>query len=211
MSFIDSDHPEVVAFAERHARGSTDKEKAISLFYAVRDGFRYDPYQLDFSPPGMLASRVLQLGHGWCVPKAALLAACCRAQAIGARLGFADVRNHLSTERMRAMMKTDLYVWHGFTEIYLEGRWLKATPAFNLELCDRLGLLPLDWDGESDAIFHPYDRSGNRHMEYLHYRGSFDDIPLQQLIDGYRAAYPDWEMTRDWQRADFTAEITREN
>ena len=93
----------------------------MALYYAVRDGFRYDPYRIDLSPAGMRASTVLAIGIGWCVPKAALLAAACRAAGIPARVGYADVRNHLSTERMRQTLKTDLYLWHGYTELWLDG------------------------------------------------------------------------------------------
>jgi transglutaminase-like putative cysteine protease len=132
----------------------------VALVYAVRDGFRYDPYRIDLSPAGMKASTVLANGYGWCVPKATLLAAACRAAGIPARLGFADVRNHLSTERMRETMKTDLFVWHGYTDLWIDGAWRKATPAFNLALCERFGLLPLDFDGLHDSIYHPFDLRG---------------------------------------------------
>src|SRR5690606_22048978 len=185
-ALIDSDSPEVRAFAAAHAQGPSDRERAVSLYLAVRDGFRYDPYRIDLSPAGMSASSVLRNGHGWCVPKAALLTAVCRAAGIPARMGFADVRNHLSTERMRETMKTDLFIWHGYTDIWLNGRWRKATPAFNIELCERFGLLPLEFDGESDSIYHPFDKSGQRHMEYVHQRGAFDDLPLAQIVADFR-------------------------
>ncbi|HOF51888.1 MAG TPA: transglutaminase-like domain-containing protein, partial [Rhodoferax sp.] len=120
---VNSDHPAVVAFAREHAQGATDRERAVALYYAVRDGFRYDPYSLDLTPKGMQASTVLETGLGWCVPKATLLTAVCRAAGIPARLGYADVRNHLSTERMRQSMQTDVFVWHGFSDIWLDGAW----------------------------------------------------------------------------------------
>jgi len=189
---IDSDHPQVRAFAAEHARGADVRERAVSLYLAVRDGFRYDPYRVDLSSAGMRASTVLANGHGWCVPKAALLAAACRAAGIPARVGFADVRNHLSTERMREVMQTDLFVWHGYTEVLIDGRWLKATPAFNLQLCERFGLLPLEFDGTADSIYHPFDRAGNRHMEYVQQRGSFDEVPLARMVEDFRAIYPKW-------------------
>lgn len=189
---VDSGHPEVRAFAERHARGATPREQAVSLYYAVRDGFRYDPYRLDLSADGMRASAVLSLGYGWCVTKAALLAAAARAAGIPARVGFADVRNHLSTQRMRDTMSTDVFIWHGYTELWLDGAWRKATPAFNVELCDRFNLLPLDFDGASDSIYHPFDKSGQRHMEYLRERGSFTDVPLAQIVADFRETYPGW-------------------
>ncbi|MCO5111560.1 MAG: transglutaminase family protein [Burkholderiaceae bacterium] len=191
-ALIDSDHPAVLAFARQHAQGSSQRERAVSLYRAVRDGFRYDPYRLDLSPQGMRASTVLAQGYGWCVPKAVLLVAACRAAGIAARPGFADVRNHLSTERMRETMKTDLFIWHGYADIWLDGQWVKATPAFNLSLCERFGLLPLEFDGCSDSIYHPFDSAGNRHMEYVRQRGAFDDLPLAQIVADFEQVYGAW-------------------
>ena len=214
--FIDSDHPHVIAFAKEHARGSNDRERAVALYHAVRDGFRYDPYRFDLSDAGMRASTTVQLGFGWCVPKAVLLAAVCRASGIPARLGFADVRNHLSTERMRQTMKTDLFIWHGYTDIWLDGDWRKATPAFNLSLCEKFGLLPLEFDGVHDSIYHPFDRSGQRHMEYVRQRGSFDDLPLAQIRIDFDDVYAGWvggdrlASPQTTGQADFLADVERE-
>jgi transglutaminase-like putative cysteine protease len=148
------------------------------------------------------------------VTKAALLAAAARAAGIPARLGFADVRNHLSTQRMRDTMSTDVFVWHGYTELWLEGAWRKATPAFNIELCDRFGLLPLDFDGRSDSIYHPFDTSGQRHMEYLRDRGSFADVPLARIVADFRAVYPQWlhgpDARSGLHASDFLADVARE-
>jgi transglutaminase-like putative cysteine protease len=201
----------VVAFARRHAIGATDRERAVALHDAVRDGFRYDPYQVDLSPAGMRASGVVERGYGWCVPKAALLAAACRAVGLPARLGYADVRNHLSTERMRRTMQTDLFIWHGYTDIWIDGAWRKATPAFNRELCERFGLLPLAFNGHDDSIYHPYDRAGNRHMEYVHDRGAFDDMPLAAIVADFERTYPRWiRPGNEMEKADFLAEVERE-
>ena len=211
---VDSDHPAIRAFAARRATGGEDIERAVALYYAVRDGFRYDPYRVDLSPDGMRASTVLAAGYGWCVNKAALLAAAARAAGIPARLGFADVRNHLSTERMRQTMTTDVFIWHGYTELFLEGAWRKATPAFNVELCQRFGLRPLEFDGRADSIYHPFDLAGNRHMEYLRERGSYADIPLAQLLTDFRATYPRWlhggETASALRQADFLQDVARE-
>lgn len=191
-ALIDADHPAVQAFAAASALGDDDRSRAVALYLAVRDGFRYDPYRADLSPQGMKASTVLAQGHGWCVPKATLLAAACRAAGIPARLGFADVRNHLSTERMRRDMESEVFYWHGYTEIWIEGGWRKATPAFNLSLCEKFGLLPLDFNGLDDSIYHPFDQAGNRHMEYVAQRGSFDDLPLDAILADFRIHYPRW-------------------
>ena len=189
-TLLDSDHVAVVAFSRSHAHGKDDTERAVSLYLAVRDGFRYDPYRIDLSVQGMKASTVLAQGYGWCVPKAALLAAACRAAGIPSRVGYADVRNHLSTARMRESMGSDLFVWHGYTDIWLDGAWRKATPAFNIELCERFGLLPLVFNGRDDSLYHPFDRAGNRHMEYVAQHGSFDDVPLQRIVEAFDRHYP---------------------
>jgi transglutaminase-like putative cysteine protease len=208
---IDSDHPAVQAFADRHGLGSGDREQAVALYYAVRDGFRYDPYRIDLSLRGMKASAVLAAGYGWCVPKATLLAAACRALGIPARVGYADVRNHLATERMREVMQTDVFYWHGYTDILIEGAWCKATPAFNVELCERFGLLPLEFDGRTDSLYHAFDRHGHRHMEYVAQRGSFDDVPLAQMTEDFARLYPRWLPQReDMLARDFLADAARE-
>lgn len=210
-ALIDADHPAVAEFALRHDRGADVRERAVALAYAVRDGFRYDPYRVDLSPQGMRASRVIENGYGWCVPKAALLVAACRAVGIPARVGYADVRNHLSTARLREALGTDLFIWHGYADILIDGQWVKATPAFNIELCDRFGLMPLDFDGRSDSIYHAYDRAGNRHMEYVLQRGAFDDMPLEALTADFKRVYPGWVTDLDaMRRADFDAEVRAE-
>ena len=206
---VDSDHPAVIEVARQHARGNDTRERAVALYYAVRDGFRYDPYRIDVSPTGMKASAVLANGYGWCVTKATLLAAACRAAGIPARLGFADVRNHLSTERMRQFMQTDVFHWHGYTEILIDGEWRKATPAFNAELCARFNLLPLDFDGAADSIYHPFDRHGHRHMEYVAQRGSYDDVPLAAMVADFVKYYPAWlGKIESLRGSDFLADVT---
>ena len=209
-TMVDSDHPSVIAFAREHAQGADERERAVALHYAVRDGFRYDPYRIDMSVRGLKASTVLANGYGWCVPKAALLAAACRAAGIAARVGYADVRNHLSTERMRSSMGSDLFVWHGYTDIWIGAGWVKSTPAFNLELCERFGLLPLEFDGRADSIYHPFDRAGNRHMEYVTLHGAFDDVPRQRIIDDFRLHYPNLSLDTRAQGGDFMAEADAE-
>ncbi|MGD0275805.1 MAG: transglutaminase family protein [Syntrophales bacterium] len=193
---IESTHPDVIAFTAKHASGAKDTiETSVRLFYVVRNSIRYDPYAFILSVDGLKASYTLQAGRAWCVPKAILLAACCRSMGIPAKLGYADVRNHLSTARMRQNMRTDIFHWHGYTSIYLDGRWLKATPAFNIELCRKFNLLPLDFDGRSDALFHAFDADGNRHMEYVNYRGEFADVPIDAMEATFREAFPELWIT----------------
>jgi transglutaminase-like putative cysteine protease len=190
--FLDSDDPDVVAFAERvvaESGATTEREKAVALFVAVRDGWRYDPYNTSYEPEAFRASTVLASTSNWCVPKSVLLTAAARAVGIPARLGFADVRNHLQSEKLRQSMGTDLFVYHGYSELWLDGKWRKASSAFNKELCARFGTKVLDFNGVDDALMHPYDESGNRHMEYVRQRGSFVDLPLDELLAAFEEIY----------------------
>ncbi|KAA1188180.1 transglutaminase family protein [Pseudohalioglobus sediminis] len=203
--FIDSDHPAVIDRAQSLVSAdASDRENAVALYYWARDQIRYNPYRVSNSPRDYLASATLAQGESWCVPKAILLAALCRAAGIPARVGFADVRNHLSTERMRAAMESDVFYFHGYTAIELEGQWVKATPAFNIELCDRFGLQPLEFDGRSDSLYHPFDRAGNRHMEYITDRGQFVDLPFEDMMAVFQHHYP--KMMQALATADISAD-----
>jgi transglutaminase-like putative cysteine protease len=191
-TYLDATHPEVVAFAERvcRAAGATDdRERAVALFLAVRDGIRYDPYAVSGDPDAYRASDVLHQAAAYCIPKAVLLSASCRAVGIPARLAFADVRNHLQSAKLRERMGTDVFAYHGYSELWLDGRWLKVSSAFNRELCERFGTRVLEFDGEHDALMHPFDREGNRHMEYVRERGSFADLPFDELMAGFAEFY----------------------
>jgi transglutaminase-like putative cysteine protease len=190
--YVDSAHPKVVSFSQGHSSGKDERERAVSLYYAVRDGVPYNPF-LDFSDPRVFqASAVLEANQGFCIGKAALLAACARAAGIPARVGFADVKNHLTSPRLAETMGTDLFVYHGYTELHLEGRWVKATPAFNLTLCTRFRVRPLEFDGREDSIFHRFDQDNRRHMEYLRDRGAHADVPVAEIQQAFREAYPNF-------------------
>jgi len=183
-SFVDSEAPAVVAFARDAARGRADaRERAIALYYAVRDRITYTPY-CDFrAPETYRASAVLAKGAGFCVGKAAVLAAVARAEGIPAR-------NHLCTPRLRALVGGDVFYYHGYVELELDGRWVKATPAFDRTLCERFGVVPLPFDGREDSVFQPYDRAGRRHMEYVRDRGAHADVPMADIVTIFEREYP---------------------
>ncbi|MBI5506776.1 MAG: transglutaminase family protein [Deltaproteobacteria bacterium] len=188
--FVDCDSEVVRAFAARVVAGAdTPCEKAVRLYYAVRDGLRYDPYACVFDPAAFMASAISSMSGAFCVQKAILMTAACRAQAIPCRLGFADVRNHLASPKLLERMGTDLFVFHGYCELFLEGRWVKATPTFNRELCERFGVKPLEFDGTADALFHEFDQRGRRHMEYVRYHGVFADLPFERMVAAMHEAY----------------------
>jgi transglutaminase-like putative cysteine protease len=204
---INYDNEAVKAFALDAASGTSPREQSVSLYYAVRDAIRYDPYSADLTIEGLRASTTLRLGTGWCVAKAILLAACCRSFGIPARLGFADVRNHLSTERLRRHMKNEIFFWHGYTSILIDGNWIKVTPTFNIELCEKFQLKPLEFNGYDDALFHSFDLQGSRHMEYLQYRGEFADVPIDSMRETFEIEY---SLNASLNEADFNNDVEQE-
>lgn len=189
--YVDSGTPEIIAFARLACGDAADDiTRAVRLYYAVRDGIVYTPY-CDFrSRETFRASACLSRGAGFCVAKAALLAAAARAAGIPARVGFADVRNHLTTPKLRRLMGTDTFYYHGYTELYLAGKWVKATPAFDRRLCEKFGVRPLEFDGREDSLFHPYDVGGRRHMEYIRDRGPAADVPVDEILEVFSRHYP---------------------
>lgn len=189
--YTNSNHPKVVAYAkQKTSPKNSPKEQAIDLYYAIRDGFKYSPYHVNLKPYALKASYLLTKDYGHCIEKSNLFAACARSLGIPARLGYGNVRNHLGTKDLEETLKTDVLVYHGYAEVYLEERWLKVTPVFNIELCEKLGVEPLDFNGEEDAVFQKSDKNGNPFMEYTADHGTFADVPLEQITQGMQSYYP---------------------
>ena len=187
---IDSDSKSIIEHAKRVVDETINPvEQAVKLYYAVRDGIRYDPYYPFYRPEHYRASNVLRYGRGYCVPKASLLCALGRACGIPSRVGFATVRNHLTTRQLLDLLGSDLFVYHGFTEFFLEGKWVKATPAFNAEICRRHNVEPLKFNGREDSIFQPYNSDNMTFMEYVASHGSYADIPVDKIVVAWKEIY----------------------
>src|ERR1700722_6343214 len=191
-AFVDSDSAEGRAFVTRALDGPdlSATAKAIGLFNAVRDRIKYDPFHIGLAEGDYRASRIAGRASNFCVPKAILLTAALRAAGIPAAVGFADVKNHLNSPKLAELMGTDLFIYHGYVALWLNGRMFKVTPAFNTELCERFGVRQLIFDGHSDALFPEFDTRDHRHMEYVNDRGWFADPPIPRLLGEFRATYP---------------------
>ena len=191
--FIDSDHPRVIEYAEQLTVGLNDPvQTAVKLYYAIRDGYRYNPYRIkrlpeDYKASTLLTRPISEGGH--CIDKAGLLAACARVKKIPSRMHFANVRNHIGIEKLQKILGTDLLYYHGYAELYLGGKWLAVTPAFNQELCRYLNVAPIEFDGTEDSIFQEFDKSGNQFMEYVDDHGAFSEIPFEAMMAVWEKHY----------------------
>lgn len=199
-AFFDHDHPKIREFAERTTAGARDaREIAIKAFYAVRDAIRYDPYRITDRRDAYRASDVLETGAAYCIPKASLLTAVARRCGIPTAVGLSDVTNHLCSQRLLdAMGGKDLFLHHGYAVMFIDGRWVKAAPAFNIELCDKFDVVPTEFDGAGDALFQEFDKRGRRHMEYVSNHGIWSDLPFERIHDDFTSYYgPEiWERCR---------------
>jgi transglutaminase-like putative cysteine protease len=181
---IDCDNPLIKEKAEALTKKRKDIiDKARALFYFVRDEIKYNMYAPKSLPEHFQASSTLSRGEGYCVQKAVLLAALARAAGIPSGLGFARIRNNILPEKTQKWLGTNIFPFHGFGELYIDGKWVKATPAFDLKMCERNRIVPVEFDGKNDAVLHSHSRDGELHIEYLKYIGRYDDLPLDQLRD----------------------------
>ena len=210
--FLDHESATVRAFAQAAVADAKDYvSRAVALFYAVRDQIRYNPYSISGLRSRYQASHIVEAGEGWCVSKGALMAACARAVGIAARPGYADVRNHLTSKRLTESMGTDVFSYHGYVELWLVGRWVKVTPVFNIELCEKFGVVPQEFDGAADSLFQEFDGAGRRHMEYLQDRGPYTDVPFAEIMNDFKERYPRLHAALDHDSGgDFAAEAEAE-
>jgi hypothetical protein len=208
--FLDFDDANVCEFAWRNSAGAkTEREKAVKLYYAVRDGFQYNPNVLDLRREGLRASNLLTRNRGYCVEKAVLLAAAARAVGVPSRLSFYIVRNHIATEKLERLLRKNYLVFHGAAELFVENKWLKTTPAFNKQLCSYLRVEPLEFDGTKDSIFQEFDKSGNIFMKYLHEYGEFSDLPYELYLKELKKHYPHIFEDKKYTNGDLIYDFTR--
>lgn len=193
--FFDYSHSAVRALLAK-VKSQSPIEQALELYYLIRDSIRYNPYTFADGAKAFHASYAAGNDQAYCIPKSSLMVAACRALGIPARLGLADVKNHLSSPRLIELLGTDLFVMHGYADVYLNEKWVKCTPVFNRELCAKMNVTLLEFDGMNDSIFHPYTDDGKPHMEYVKDHGTFAELPEAFILDSVAQAYPGVKMLK---------------
>lgn len=188
---LDFNDTRIINFVAKHIHPKmTEAERAVVLFYAVRDSFLYNPYYINLSKQESKASLVIDRGYGHCIDKASILIACYRSVGLPSRIGLAKVKNHIATEKLEEYLGSNVLSPHGYVEVYLNEKWFKVTPAFNKSLCEKLNVACLEFDGSQDCLFQEYNHGGDKFMEYLEDYGSFEDIPLEFIIENMKENYP---------------------
>lgn len=188
-TYLNYSNPAFHSFLENLELPKDQTACALKLYYHVRDTFLYDPFHLDLRPGSLIASGVLSKNRAWCVEKAIVLAACARKVGIPSSLGYAIVVNHIGTDKLEKYLRKKEIVFHGYVSLYLNGKWVKCTPAFDQKVCRINRVSPLNWDGKTDSMFQEFE--GNQQfMEYVHFYGDFDDVPVQLMNDEMKLHYP---------------------
>lgn len=196
-AYLNFNTTEVIAFVGNMTEKTTPIEKAIALYYKVRDGFLYDPYHLDLRPSALICSEIVGKKRAWCVEKSIVMATCARLLEIPSRLGYAIVTNHLGDEKLEHYLHRKEIVFHGYVELFLEGKWVICTPAFDARVCRINKVLPLEWDGETDSMFQEFSQD-KQFMEYIHYYGTFSDVPVALMNSEMKKYYPHlFELSHD--------------
>jgi hypothetical protein len=187
--FLDFDSIEIQNYLKDIPQFESKRELAVFLYEKVRDGFLYDPYHLDLREKALKSSKIVSKNRAWCVEKSILLASCARYFKIPSRLGFAIVCNHIGVEKLISYLKKEEIVFHGYVELFLDEKWVKCTPAFDKRICRISNVSPLNWDGKNDSMFQEFEGE-NKFMEYKHFYGTFDDVPIKLMNDEMKKHYP---------------------
>jgi transglutaminase-like putative cysteine protease len=180
---IDADHGNIVETATMVTDGCTsDQERAMKLFYFVRDSIAYNVYMISVFIEDFRASRILEWGKGYCVQKAVLLAALGRAAGIPSRLAFARIRNYRVPAHIMEMAGGNTFHRHGYNQFFLNGRWVSAAATFDQELCKRNGLPTVEFDGKHDAVLPQKDLKGEPYIDYLEKFAPTEDLPFEWIV-----------------------------
>ncbi|MFX0057236.1 MAG: transglutaminase-like domain-containing protein [Candidatus Heimdallarchaeota archaeon] len=182
----------------------TDKDKAIALFYWVRNEIKYNmTTYIPYVKSNFKASVTLRRKNGFCVSKSVLLSSFARAIGIPARIHLVDLINHKVSQKVIDFMGHNVMYYHGYSEFFLNNKWIKLTPSFDKATAIKGGFLPMvEFDGENDAVFPPFDDDGNLFGEYVKDRGIHADLPLNEIEKVFEEKYEKYALFKNGQAID---------
>ncbi len=193
--FMDYEHPLIQEKVRELTHGIPEKDdisKAVKLFYFVRDKIKYSVKNAreSYNKENWKSSLTLKRGFGFCIPKSILLVSLARAVGIPSKLHYVDIVNHMTSERLKKDMGSNLFIFHGFVELYLNGKWVEANCAFDKELCMRKNFPWVDFNGIKDGLFASTNKDGKPFVEYIKDRGIYNDAPHQKIMQTWAKEYP---------------------
>ncbi|WP_224491348.1 transglutaminase-like domain-containing protein [Robertkochia flava] len=189
--YINYDHPLIADIVSPFQSLPGTREKIAAVYLKVRDGWRYNPYDISFQKEDFRASAIAGKQEGHCIDKAILMVTFLRALHIPARIHLAKVTNHLAVERLIELLGSHELAPHGMVDVFNGKKWVKASPTFNKELCDKFGVAPLEFTGEEDALLQAFNKQGDQFMEYLEDYGHFEDVPFEFIMKTFTEQYPE--------------------
>ncbi|MBY9010511.1 MAG: transglutaminase domain-containing protein [Candidatus Lokiarchaeota archaeon] len=177
----------------------SESDKAKALFYWVRDKIKYNMHSyIPSVKANFKASVTLRRKNGFCVSKSVLLSTFARVNGIPARIHLVDLINHKISQKIVDFMETNVMHYHGYSELYLNNKWVKLTPSFDPGTALKGGFFPMvEFDGENNATFAPFDNEGNKFGEYVKDRGVHADLPLKEIEIVFNEKYPKFSLIRN--------------
>ena len=187
--FIDSDAETIQACVHKlELEGLSPNERAVKIFNYVRDDVTYE-FSIRVTRDQFKASYTVVNGRGYCVRKALLLGALCRAVDIPAVVILCDMRDGSLAPKIVEALGTDVMHYHGLCGIYLDGKWLKLDASLSPALVEKKQYRIVKFDGHSDALQENTTLTGGAHMEYVAYHGAYVDLPYEQMMRGYKDGF----------------------
>ncbi len=187
--YFDYESPEIQTLVQDF-HSLSEQEKLEQLYLKVRDGWRYNPYNIGLTNDHFKASAIYNKPTAHCIDKSVLYVAGLRALGIPSRIRLAKVSNHIAVERLVEKLGTSDIAPHGMAEVFFDNKWVKCSPAFNKELCDKFNVDVLEFDGTEDSIFQEFNKDEAQFMSYKEDYGSFDDLPIEFIKDTFKNNYP---------------------
>ena len=129
--FFDYHSPEIQDLITEFRDLTSEKDKIEKLYLKVRDGWRYNAYNIGLTEDDYKASTIVSKTEAHCIDKAILYIAGLRALNIPARLRLAKVSNHIAAERLEAKLGTNELAPHGLVDVYHNNQWKKCSPSFH--------------------------------------------------------------------------------
>lgn len=182
--YLDCDHPDIRQTAQHLTGGCKNQAEALQkIFLFVRDQIPYNMYAVSGNPIYYKASKILEMGNGYCLQKAILFTALGRAAEIPGRLVLVAIRNHLTPPDVVELLGGNVFFPHAYSQFYVEDHWVNVAATYDKPLCERIGAAVPEFDGRSDTLLPAADLAGRKFIEYIDHYGVFDDLPWQLIVD----------------------------